>query len=225
MSVRRARGLLLVALAFSLLLHLIFAGVIRWPRFGRPQEEPQVVTIRHVTIARLPRRTPPPPPPSAPPSIVPSAAPRAVHHVAAPAIPHLNASRPLPGRAGPASGLPQPGRAHTPVPTPAPLPATTSSPVAGCAHPRASPQVIATPGPQAIAGDVRARKVSGTASIAVALDQTGRVTDTKVAQSSGNPGLDVVATAMARDAQYSPGYADCKAVASTYTFTVKFVAW
>ena len=36
---------------------------------------------------------------------------------------------------------------------------------------------------------------------------------------------DVVAVGMARDARYSAALRDCKPVAGSYTFSVKFVAW
>jgi TonB family protein len=67
--------------------------------------------------------------------------------------------------------------------------------------------------------------VSGTAAIQVQIDPQGGVTNATVAQSSGNTGLDAVAMQMARNATYSPALANCKPVASTYTFRVKFVAW
>jgi TonB family protein len=72
---------------------------------------------------------------------------------------------------------------------------------------------------------VRAAKVSGTAAIEVSLDPKGRVLEARVAQSTGNTGLDTVAAQMARGATYTPKYVNCRAVAGTYTFTVKFVAW
>jgi TonB family protein len=85
--------------------------------------------------------------------------------------------------------------------------------------------VIATPAPPEIAPDVRASGTDGLALVSVALDPTGQVTNTGVAQSTGNASLDLVAVAMARDARYSPALHDCKPIAATYTFSVKFVAW
>jgi TonB family protein len=61
--------------------------------------------------------------------------------------------------------------------------------------------------------------------VRVLLDATGQVTSAGVTQSSGNSSLDLVATAMARGARYTPALHDCKPIAGTYTFSVKFVAW
>jgi TonB family protein len=119
--------------------------------------------------------------------------------------------------------------AQTPAPTPQatslPTPVAIASSASACVRSNADPGIVATPGPPDIPPAVRAQKVSGTAAIAVSLDARGRVTATSISQSSGNPGLDAIAAQMARDATYSPRYAACKAVAGTFTFTVKFAAW
>ncbi len=67
--------------------------------------------------------------------------------------------------------------------------------------------------------------MNGTTAIDVSLDSSGNVTGAKIARSSGNDGLDASALDMARGATYTPQYAACKGVASTYTFKVKFAAW
>ncbi|HEY9179906.1 MAG TPA: TonB family protein, partial [Candidatus Baltobacteraceae bacterium] len=59
----------------------------------------------------------------------------------------------------------------------------------------------------------------------VQIDPKGAVTNAAVSQSSGNSGLDAVAMQMAKSASYSPALVKCKPVASTYTYSVKFVAW
>jgi TonB family protein len=59
----------------------------------------------------------------------------------------------------------------------------------------------------------------------VSLDPEGQVLAAAVAQSTGNSSLDLVAVGMARDARYSAALHDCKPVAGSYTFSVKFVAW
>lgn len=83
----------------------------------------------------------------------------------------------------------------------------------------------ATPDPSNITAEARAGRVSGTTAVDVSLDPSGKVTDAKVTRSSGNGGLDASALEMARNATYTPQYAACKGIASTYTFRVKFVAW
>lgn len=109
------------------------------------------------------------------------------------------------------------------VPTPRPTPQPSSG--AGCAQPNAPAVVSATPAVPDIAAAARAARVSGVAAIDVSLDPSGAVTDAKVTRSSGNDGLDASAVTMARNATYTPAYASCKGIASTYTFTVRFIAW
>ena len=72
---------------------------------------------------------------------------------------------------------------------------------------------------------MRAQGVSGTTSVLVHLDDKGNVIDASVTGSSGSPTLDVAALAMAKGATYTPAIANCKAIASDYTFTARFIAW
>ena len=110
--------------------------------------------------------------------------------------------------------------------TPRPiLTATPARALTGCVNPNAAPAVAATPDVPGIAAAARASRITGVVAIDVSLDPAGAVTDAKVARSIGNGGLDASALAMARNASYTPKYVACKAVASTYTFTIKFVAW
>lgn len=88
-----------------------------------------------------------------------------------------------------------------------------------------TPAVGATAAPVAIPPDARASKISGTAAIQLHIDPQGQVTAATIAQSSGSPALDAVAEQMAKSATYTPALVKCKPVASTYTYTVKFVAW
>ena len=92
-------------------------------------------------------------------------------------------------------------------------------------NPNAGPAVATTPDTPDIAAQARASRITGIVAIDVSLDPAGNVTDAKVARSIGNDGLDASALTMARNASYTPKYTACKGVASTYTFTVKFVAW
>ncbi|HZZ64138.1 MAG TPA: energy transducer TonB, partial [Candidatus Baltobacteraceae bacterium] len=118
---------------------------------------------------------------------------------------------------------------RTPAPLTTVVPATPSpsaSPAGPCGgHADSEPALTSTPDVAPISEQARSAKVNGTAAIHVALDPQGRVLNTALAQSSGNPGLDASALAMANSATYAPKYVHCKAVAGEYTFTVQFVAW
>jgi periplasmic protein TonB len=218
MTGARARNVLLAAFAISLILHLFLAGYIRWPVLLRPNEETQIAKVRIVTVARVKPHTPAPSPPPTP-----VATPRVRASVVPPrTVPKSSKGPPAaPHVAGPgvARHTPPP-----PVPTPAPTPAATAA-ATSCANNTTEPTVSATPDVGEIPPEVRAAKTSGTAAIQVSLDPQGHVVNASVAQSSGSSGLDDVAVQMARNATYTPKMVDCKAVAGSYTFTVKFVAW
>jgi TonB family protein len=85
--------------------------------------------------------------------------------------------------------------------------------------------VAATPGPPSIPPLARTEATSGVASVQVQLDAAGLILSTKVAQSTGNSSLDLVAVSMAREARYDPARHECKPIAGMATFSVKFVAW
>ncbi|MFN2448888.1 MAG: energy transducer TonB [Candidatus Baltobacteraceae bacterium] len=211
MNPKRTRNVFLWAIALSILVHFLFAGYIRWPVTMRSFEETRIARIHITTIARVVPHTPPPPAPAAKSSIAPPSlaargrGPKAAMH---------NAIGPL--------------RLHTPAPshTPTPLPTPASRPSLGpCGgHQNTEPSVQATPDAVDIPPDARASKVSGTAQISVSLDPQGRVTDTALAQSSGNAGLDTVADRLARATTYSPKYVNCRAVAGQFVFSVNFSA-
>ncbi len=212
---RRGRSVLLAAIAISLIVHLLIAGYIRWP-FQRPNQEMPITKVRVITIARIPRHTPPPPAPT------PAATPRVRASIAPPHTVAIKKNAPgAPKAAGPAIRLQTPGPS---TPAPQPTSPVTASPSA-CINTTHEPGVATTPDVGEIPPDVRAAKISGTAAIVVSLDAQGRVTGAKVAESTGNTGLDTVATEMARSATYTPKTISCKAIASTYTFTIKFSAW
>jgi TonB family protein len=205
---------MLAAILISLLIHLILAGYIRWP-FNQPSSENEVVRVRQINIARIPPHTPPPTPLPTP-RVTPAAKPKVIP----PAL-HTRSSKgpPVAHVIAVASAAPT-----SPPQTPAPTPLATSAAVACLTH-DISPAVTSTAQPVDIPPQARASKASGTAEIHVEIDQDGHVTNTTVAQSSGDAGLDGVAMQMAKDATYTPALIKCKPVASVYTYTVEFKAW
>jgi TonB family protein len=198
--------LLLAAFAISLLIHLAWALLVHRTL---PTSETQIetVTIRH-RLTMSTRPTPPPLPKRTP-------------------VPHPAAtSRPLPRatQATQSTGG-QGGNAHaTAAPTPEPTAVATGTPNP-CARNDIDAVVLSTPAPPDIPVAARSEATSGTTLVDVKLDARGTVTGAAVSKSSGNSSLDVVALGMARDSTYSPATHDCKPVASTYSFSVKFVAW
>ncbi len=203
---RRARRVLLVAIALSLLVHAIVALVVH-PATADFQSQPEAISVVRRSMVVVARNTPPP------------------HRMPTPAPRNLTPPRPrATGAAVAHSEGGGPSRA-TPAPPP-PAPTVAPSPAgAGCTQPNAVAAVIATPGPPDIPAAVRADRTNGTAMVTVALDAQGDVTGASVAQSTGNSSLDLVAVGMARDARYSAPLHDCKPVAGNATFSVKFVAW
>ncbi len=213
MNPQRARRLLILAFALSLLIHLILATGIRWP-FGPSKEQVATVErIEHVRALRIARQTPPP---KTPPPVTPSP-----HPPAPAATPNPKKAKPAGGRGiGPPSG---PGAPPTAPPSPAPTPKATATP--NCATADTAAFLAESPPPPEIAPDARGAATSGTAKVRVALDANGAVQQTTVVQSSGNTSLDLVAVTMARDARYTPATHACKPIASNYIFSAKFVAW
>jgi TonB family protein len=206
MTQSRMRRLLLIAIGLSLLLHLVFALVARWPSLSREQLAER---ISHVQIVRIRRAIPTPPPPPAPNPHPPAAHVTKPAKIAVPTLTHRN---------GPAAA------AVAARPTPSPLP----HPVAGgqgCATRNAPAARDASPVPPDLAPDVRAQGVSGTTSVLVHLDEKGNVISANVTGSSGSPTLDIEALTMAKGATYTPAIANCKAIAGDYTFTARFIAW
>jgi len=208
MEIRRARRLLLIAFALSLLVHAIIALRMNWP-FAAPRDEPQFVTVEHrpriVTIAKMP--TPPPQTPKPVATPVPTTAPAAAKPVKA-----------VGTRGAQAGAATAAVPAHTPVPTPA----STSE---ACTKPEAQAALVTAPTPPDLAPAVRASATNAVIRVQVKLDDRGGVTDATVSESSGNGSLDLVAVSMARSAQYAPAYHACKAIAGTYTFSARFIPW
>jgi TonB family protein len=212
MDAKRTRRLLIVAFALSLLIHAIVASGIRW-RLPEPTEEEQVVHVQRVTRQNIPR--PPSPPPFTPPPHTP--APSPVHATPAAKPRGKPSTRGIHG-VGPGALA-----ATTPAPIAAPTAvAATSAP---CKNSDLPAELAASPTPPDIAPQVRAQATNGITKVRVALDASGNVQDASVVQTSGNTSLDLVALTMAKSAQYTPAYHDCKAVAGTYDFSARFIAW
>lgn len=206
---RRTQRFLLVALALSLLVHAIVALILH-PAHADFSNQTEVVSIVRRSSIVVAKQSPPPPRPKQTP---------APHRGAVPQ-PHARTGQSV----GPAGG----GRGKATAPPPSPPPATAAPkavPSGACASPEAAATVAATPGPPNIPPEARTEATSGTASVQVALDATGQVLSTSVAQSTGNSSLDLVAVSLARQARYDPPLHDCKPIAGNATFTVKFVAW
>lgn len=205
---RRAQRLLVAAFVLSLLVHAIVALFLHPPR-AQIENQPEVVGIFHRSVTIAAAHPTPRPSPAR------TIAPRVVA-LARPPAKNGKAAQAVAGGSGHAKAAPTP-----PPATPPPAVATAGA----CKSPDAAAAVIATPGPPDIAPDVRAEDTSGIAAVKVSLDASGQVLDAAVAQSTGNSSLDLVAVGMARNARYSAALHDCKAVAGSYTFSVKFVAW
>jgi protein TonB len=198
--------LLLAAFAISLLVHLMWALFVR--RTAPPIEsQVERVTISHRLVMST-MVTPPPRPKHTP---VPHPAP-----TSRPAPHATNATKSTGAQGGT-------GRA-TAAPTEAPTPAPTAS-ANPCEKNDIEAAVVTTPAPPDIPLGARPQGTNGTTLVNVKLDAQGAVTGATISQSSGNTSLDVVALGMARDSTYKAATHDCKAVASTYTFSAKFVAW
>ncbi len=203
MDDKRTRRFLIVAFALSLLIHLILTGIIRWP-FRPSSDDVQIVSIQHLHTTHIEHVTPPPHTP-APPRRVP------VHVAKATAV-------------NPRSSLTE-GTivSATPVAQASPVPTPTATP--NCATNDTPVEMLASPPPIDIPPTARAGRVSGITRVRVTVDQNGKVQDVTVLSSSGSASLDQTVATVVRAAQYSPATHDCKAVASDYTYAVRFEAW
>lgn len=215
MTPQRARRLLLIAFAISLLIHVVVMSGVRSP-FGPYKDETQtVVSIQHVRALRLTRQ--PTPPPRTPPPVTPKPQPSA--RSTAPPNPHPARTA---GSNGIGTGAPPSGGApHTTPPSATPKP----SPTPNCATSDTVALLTQTPPPPDIAPDARGAATNGTTTVRVSLDANGTIQQTAVVQSSGNTSLDLVAVSMARAARYTPATHACKPIASEYMFKARFAAW
>jgi TonB family protein len=204
MDNKRTRRFLIVAFALSLLIHLIATQAVRWP-FRPQEEEVQVIHLEHVRTTRIAHLTTPPPhTPQPAPSVRVTAAPKKIAVV---------------------NGQGTLAQTATPAPTIVP-PTPTAVPTPNCAVSDTPVQVVGTPTPPAeLAPDARADRITNVARIRVIVDPNGSVSSATVLQSSGSSSMDLVAVSLARGAQYAPATHACKAIASDYTFAVKFNQW
>jgi TonB family protein len=70
----------------------------------------------------------------------------------------------------------------------------------------------------------QAQGAIGTASVRVALSETGAVTGADIYKSSGNAALDREAIKAARNSRYAPEIEDCQKVPGRYLFVVDFTS-
>ncbi len=82
--------------------------------------------------------------------------------------------------------------------------------------------VASPPPPSEIASVARSERITNVARIRVIVDANGTVSNATVLQTSGSSSMDLVAISLARAAQYAPATHACKAIASDYTFQVRF---
>ena len=211
---------LVCALAFSLVIHLLFAAVIRPIGSVEAATEQRPVPLHIIVI-----HTPPPPAPTPKPSRAPKteSLQRAQTQLPRRVVPHVpfrndrGHSDPLPkgivalGTPGPVGAEPSasPG---TPEATPTPKPAC-SFPNA----PAATVNVVSPSIPDELGADVNAE-----AQVRVTLQPTGAVDGVAIYRSAGNALLDHEALRAARQSTYRAEIRDCSPVRGDYLFTVDF---
>jgi len=215
MSLRNARRLLLIAFAVSILIHLLGVRLVHW-RIATPVEVSEKMTISRIVVIHRTKRTPPPNTPAPVPSA--AATPKSTHKtkIAVPRVANMSG----PGRP------PTTVTTATATPTASPPPVRLATPVpikGGCTEPNAPAAVkTAAPVPD-IPLAARERAKSGITQVHVRLSDQGFILEAGVAVSSGSDGLDQIALAMAKGSQYSAALQQCKPIAATYEFRVKFV--
>lgn len=213
MDPHRGRRLLLIAFICSVALHLLAIHLVRWP-LATPVEPPRYVTLSKRMFLAITKATPrptPPPPLRARPKVSSKIAPPRITRSVLPAV---RAATGLVAVSTPAKVL-----LPAPVLSPNPLPSAN-----GCSQPNAGPAVAIGATPPPIPPAARASNTSGESRIQVNLDSHGVVLSTNLITSSGDAGLDQVATEMARASTFTPRLVQCRPIASSYAYTVKFVA-
>jgi TonB family protein len=208
-----------VALALSLLFHLVIAPFVHAPVEAVPHQDIHVIT--HITVRPTPEPTPKPRPhvtlsqrklPNVSPRITrPHVPPNPTGHVAI-TPPEPTGVPNAPGNTGPNGPGGVIGQPVAP-PTEAPGPA--------CSDPNVEAKTVVAVAPERTTDDFTAG-TSTTAMIKVNLDASGRVTGVSVYASTGSLELDQAAMRAARESTYSPEMRDCQAVAGSYLFKVEF---
>jgi TonB family protein len=208
-----------IALALSLLFHLVLTPFVRPPAEAIPYHVIPVIT--HIWIRPTPE--PPKPPqrlrtpvshPEIPivslPVVRPHDSPNHNGHVAVtPSYPTGEPNAPgKPGTNGIGGVISQP-----PVATDAPGPV--------CSEPDAEAKTLVAISPDQTASEC-AGETNATAMIEVDLDESGRVTGVSVYASTGSLELDRAALDAARESTYAPEMRDCQPVAGSYLFKVEF---
>ncbi len=214
MSPRKARRFLLIAFAISIVIHLVGVRLVHW-RIPTPVEVPEKMTISRIVVIHSVTKTPPPNTPAPLPTAAATPKKMPATKIAVPRV--LSTSGPArptetvaPVTATP-SASPRPLRLPTPVPN-----------KGSCTDPNAPAAVkTAAPIPE-IPLAARQTAKNGTTQVHVRLSDQGSVLEAGVAVSSGSDGLDQIALGMAKGSQYSAALQQCKPVASTYEFRVKF---
>jgi TonB family protein len=207
------------ALALSLLIHLIFAAVIKPIRSVEAASEQEASRVRIVVI-----HTPPPATPTPQPTHPPKAqshpqnnrrsqikAPRArAHSDRGPSEPRVPESI---SNVTPGPDVPVPSAAPgTPEPTPTPKPACSVPNV-----PATTVTVISPTVPDELGNNLDAQ-----AQVRVTLQPSGAVEAVEIYRTAGNALLDHEAMRAARQSTYRAEIRDCVPIRGDYLFTVDF---
>jgi protein TonB len=218
MGAPKNRRMLGIALALSLLFHLVLTPFVRPPAEAVPYHVIPVIT--HIWIRPTPE--PPKPPkrvrtpvshPSIPIVSLPVARPHDSrnHNGRVAVTPSLPTGEPNapgnPGTNGPGGVISQPVAPTAPGPA--------------CSDPNVEAKTLSAVSPDRTAGGFAA-DTNAIAMIKVDLDAEGRVTSVSVYASTGSMELDRAAMDAARESTYAPEMRDCQAVPGSYLFKVEF---
>ncbi|GAC1354822.1 MAG: hypothetical protein NVSMB31_15120 [Vulcanimicrobiaceae bacterium] len=214
MSRENSRRGLIVAVALSILLHLSGVRFVHWG-VPSPQDVPENTIVSKIVVQHRTVRTPPPQTPRPIPAV-----PKVVATVNPIHAPHVQNTR----GAGvqpivKVVAVPTP----TPTPRPSPLATPTASPAGGCLNPNAAAAVKSLAIAPEMPVAVRETAKGATVRVHLRLSETGQVLEAAVLSSSGNDAEDQLALIQARNSTYTPAYALCKGIASTYDFSAKFI--
>ncbi len=218
MGAQKNGRMLAIALALSLLFHLVLAPFVHPPAEAVPYSVPRVIIHMYV------RPTPAPPKPRPRTHVIvshpyfPVVSPRVARpHDSPNPNGHVAITPPQPtgqpyapgntGTNGSGGVISQPA-----LPTDAPGPA--------CSEPNVEAKTIAAVSPDQTASGFAAGNAM--AMIKVDLDASGRVTGVSVYASTGSLELDRAAMEAARQSTYAPEMRDCQAVPGSYLFKVEF---
>jgi protein TonB len=232
---------LVYGFAASILLHLIFGPFLGQFKTAKDEGEKveQVSVTKKITKIQTPKPTPTPAPTPTPP---PEKTPPPVKTTPQPEVKRLKVDVPKttsqsnsgPSEAqynvksGSEEGAPQgnsdKGNTAAPATAPpaaTPVPTPTPTPRPQCANPNVDAVATnkITPDMPEIARQMGA---SGTASVRVALSETGAVQSVDIYKSTGNKSLDQAAVQAAKQSSYQPEIRNCVKTAGEYLYTVTF---